>query len=146
MRYSKVLYIILALAANLLVIASAQAMAPSIAQDVIGGAINPETIPATLAKGSISALLCGFRLLLCGQVAIVIIATAIFVMGMMIMNRKLSWQYAILMISFIVLFTMPEVLVGMISHLDIFGLDLPLHFFSDVCTCKLAATVNALEI
>jgi type IV secretory pathway VirB2 component (pilin) len=146
--YSRSFFLFLALVTNILLFVStaSHAMGPSIAQDVIGGAINPETIPATLLKGSMSALLCGFRMLLCGQVALVIVATSIFVLGLMIMNRKLKWEYGILMITFIVLFTQPEAVVGAISHLDIFGFDLNLSFFSNVCTCKLAEKVDALEI
>ena len=131
-------FILLLLLAQLVIVD--HAFAGAVVSGAISGALNTNTIPSSLMPGSMAALLCGFRWLFCGQVLLVIVATAVFVMGLLLMSQKLTWQYALLIIVFTSMLTMPEKLVIVVVHSgEFFGLNLDfLDVFAKVCTCKTA--------
>ncbi len=120
-------------------------------QDVVGGAvkgaINPNTIVSSMAPGSMGALLCSFRWEFCGKVTLVIVATAIFMIGLMTMTRKITWPYVILILSFTMILIKPEALViAVVDGANVFNLlrddedkksMRAMSLFARVCTCKM---------
>lgn len=135
-RYIKALYSFLVIFAGFFVASRAYAMENAMS-GIINAAIDPSTIPTTLAPGSISAVLCSIRLLFCGKVEYVVISTAIFLLGIAIINKKIRWPYAILIITCIVILAKPQVVVKMILE-DFMGITIaPLGWFADICTCTL---------
>ena len=104
---------------------------------ILNAAMDPSSIPTTLIPGSFSAVLCSIRLIVCGKLAVAIVATALFLLGMLIMTKKIRWPYAILIISMIILFLAPQNLVKVIL-VDFMGLNVaPLGLFGSVCTCTI---------
>ena len=104
---------------------------------ILNAAIDPSTIPTTVSPGSVSGVVCSIRLLMCGKLELVIVSTAIFMMGLLIMAKKLKWPYAIVMITAIVIFIRPQALVDVILS-DFMGIHIePLAWFAHICTCTL---------
>ncbi len=97
---------------------------------------DPTSAPTELMPGSVAAVVCSIRLMFCGKVELVIVATAIFLLGLMMLTRKLRWPYALLIIVCIIIFINPELLIKTILS-DFMGLNIePLGWFAQVCTCK----------
>jgi type IV secretory pathway VirB2 component (pilin) len=107
---------------------------------VVQAVLDPTSIPQAVAPGSVWGVVCSIRLFVCGKVAVVIIAIAVFTLGMLIIAKKLRWPYAIMMVGFISIFAAPEFLVGNILRGGFFGLEIPvlsdaLALFAHLCTC-----------
>jgi hypothetical protein len=108
-----------------------------VANSAVDAIINPVTAPAAIAKGSMAALLCGFRWLFCGEIITVFVASSIFMMGIGILTQKLSWPFAFVMVTFIVILAYPEQITKMaIESAKLFGLEKTLAKFADVCVCS----------
>ncbi len=106
--------------------------------DSIEGLLNNVPWASTLLPGSIGALLCDIRKLFCpGPLITTIAATAIFVLGLMVINQKLKWPYAILIIGFILILANPRPLAHHLVSNAFFGINLGGGFgnFLDICVC-----------
>ncbi len=91
--------------------------------------INTLPVASTLFPNSIGAFLCDIRRLMCpnGGIVITIIAVNVFMIGIMILNNKISWSYVVMMTAFAILLADPEMLASQV--LGITG------FFPNICLC-----------
>ena len=109
--------------------------------DQLENVVNSMPVYSTILPGSAGALLCDIvNLIRCSDISIVIIATTIFIMGMMTINQKMTWGYTVMMTCFIVAFTKPAAIAKSVMFIGIFGLKLdfmtePLGWFVDFCVC-----------
>ncbi len=109
--------------------------------DQLENVVNSMPVYSTILPGSAGALLCDIvNLIRCSDISIVIIATTIFIMGMMTINQKMTWGYTVMMTCFIVAFTKPAAIAKSVMFISIFGLDMdfmnaPLGWFVDFCVC-----------
>jgi len=70
-----------------------------------GGITAPNlTIPGVGGPTLTSGKLCEIKQLFCGNTAMAMVAFAIFLMGIMILNQKLQWHNALLIFSGIIIF------------------------------------------
>lgn len=138
----KISIFLLGLLSVILTVQSAYAgpAVPGTFTDIAASVMNPSTIPMNFFDGTVAAVICTIRLQLCGKVELVIVATAIVILGFLILANKMSWTYALLISICIILFIHPEILVVPILRIFM-GFDIPvvsdgLAVFGRICTCK----------
>jgi len=83
--------------------------------------------------------LCDFRRLFCGDAAVVIIGTAVFIIGLLLFAGRLSWTFVLMMVAFSVIFVSAddfrEYITGRIYETDANG-NTPDGALPYKCDCK----------
>ncbi len=101
--------------------------------------INAAPWYTTFFPESIAAFICDIRRLFCGNVSLVIISTAIFLSGILILNRRMTWTWGIIIVLAATALVNAESLVGYIleNSFNIPGTtdDVDLSIMTKVCVC-----------
>ena len=87
---------------------------------LLDGAIDGIPWYSMLFPGSMAAILCDIRRFLSGEVTMVIVATAIFIIGLMVLTNRINWGYIVLVIICSFILTNPEYLTRAIMG-PVFG-------------------------
>jgi len=99
----------------------------------IPGEVNEVPLYSMIFSDSMAAYLCDIRRVFCGKFVVTIIAVSIFVAGLLVLNGKMTWTYAIIIISAAVLIVKADSLTGAILA-ETFGL-IDLSIMSELCVC-----------
>jgi type IV secretory pathway VirB2 component (pilin) len=71
---------------------------------------QPDDIPIPIpGQASLSDQLCELRQLFCGDAAVVIIGTMVFVVGLLFFSGRISWTFVMLLSTFAVVFISADI-------------------------------------
>jgi type IV secretory pathway VirB2 component (pilin) len=85
---------------------------------IVGGVASNISIPGIYVSGRSKTeyKICLVRQLFCGGVAVVIVAVSIFIMGVLIIVKKLHWTTAMIIITGLVIFYNADTVLQMIGN------------------------------
>lgn len=95
---------------------------------------------STIFPGSMGAFLCDIRCMFKGPLGAVIVATAIFIMGVTVLIGKFKWPSLVLITFCIIIFTSAEVITEAIANSSFLGSvnngnTQIMSFFPQMCQC-----------
>ncbi len=102
---------------------------------------NPWGVPINLPfQSQLEMRICMIRRIFCGSFIVAVVTIVVFIIGIMLLNNKLPWGTAVIMVSGLVVFTEAESIAGFFGRSNYI-----IFISSPMCKCSCTATVWGLD-